>query len=37
MYIKGKEIQVADCLLMLIKANRDDQVSGLDMVVHNLE
>ena len=37
MYIKGKEIQAADCLFHLIKANKDDQISGLDIVVHDVE
>ena len=37
MYIKGKKIKTADCLWRLIKANRNNQISGLDIVVHNME
>ena len=37
MYIKGKKTKVAEYLLNLGRANRDDQISGLDMVVHNME
>ena len=37
MDMKGKEIQVTDCLFHLIQANKDDQIPRLDMVVHYVE
>ena len=36
-YIKGKEVQVTDCLSHLIKSNKDPLMDSLDLVVHDIE
>ena len=36
MYIKGKEIKIADCLSQLIKHSKDSENEGLNLVVHNI-
>ena len=37
LYIQGKEIQVPDCLSNLIRANKDNQIKGPDMIIHDVQ
>ena len=36
MYIKVKQIKIADCVSQLIKHSKDSEIEGLNLVVHNI-
>ena len=36
MYIKDREIKIADCLSWQIKCSKDGEIEGLNLVVHDI-